>query len=79
VRRGLFTEKGAPKSLYRPGSSTDVLIFQEGKISFADDLVRNMNSTGARSRFSRGFDRPLVETDVMVRSLIATARRGRNK
>ena len=79
VRRGLFMEKGAPKSLYRPGSSTDVLIFQEGKISFADDLIRNMNSTGARSRFSRGFDRPLVETDVMVRSLIATARRGRNK
>jgi phosphatidylserine decarboxylase len=71
VRPGLFMEKGAPKSLYRPGSSTDVLIFQEGRVSFAEDLVMNMYSSRAKSRFSHGFDRPLVETDVKVRSLIA--------
>lgn len=72
VERGTFLKKGAPKSLYRPGSSTDVLIFQEGRISFADDLVGNMLNRHAESRFSQGFGRPLVETDVKVRSLIAT-------
>jgi phosphatidylserine decarboxylase len=71
----MFLEKGAPKSLYRPGSSTDVLIFQEGRIDFARDLIENMYTVKAGSRFSRGFGRPLVETDVKVRSLIATARR----
>jgi phosphatidylserine decarboxylase len=74
VKPGMFLEKGAPKSLYRPGSSTDVLIFQEGRIDFARDLVDNMQTFKADSRFSRGFGRPMVETDVRVRSLIATAR-----
>jgi phosphatidylserine decarboxylase len=75
VKPEMFLEKGAPKSLYRPGSSTDVLIFQEGRIDFARDLIENMYTVKAGSRFSRGFGRPLVETDVKVRSLIATARR----
>jgi hypothetical protein len=30
------------KSLYRPGSSTDVLLFQKGRIRFDDDLLANM-------------------------------------
>ncbi len=74
VRPGMFLAKGVPKSLYRPGSSTDVLIFQEGRVAFAEDLIRNMHHAGAQSRFSAGFDRPLVETDVRVRSLVATAK-----
>jgi phosphatidylserine decarboxylase len=74
VKPGMFLEKGVPKSLYRPGSSTDVLIFQEGRVAFAGDLVANMFTAKAVSRFSRGFGRPLVETDVKLRSLIATAR-----
>lgn len=73
VLPGLFLKKGEPKSLYRPGSSTDVLIFQEGRIHFAGDLVSNMHNPHAHSRFSLGFGRPLVETDVKVRSLLATA------
>jgi phosphatidylserine decarboxylase len=73
VQPGMFLAKGQPKSLYRPGSSTDVLIFQEGRVAFADDLVRNLHHTGAESRFSLGFGRPLIETDVRVRSLVATA------
>jgi phosphatidylserine decarboxylase len=72
VERGMFLKKGAPKSLYRPGSSTDVLIFQKGRISFAADLIRNMYDPNAESRFSHGFGRPLVETDVKVRSQIAS-------
>lgn len=73
VLPGLFLKKGEPKSLYRPGSSTDVLIFQEGRVRFAEDLVSNMHNSQVQSRFSLGFGRPLVETDVKVRSLIATA------
>lgn len=71
VRRGMFLEKGRPKSLYRPGSSTDVLIFRKGRIRFADDIVRNMHRPGIESRFSLGFGKSLVETEVQVRSPIA--------
>ncbi len=71
---GMFVRKGCPKSLYRPGSSTDVLLFEPGRIEFAEDLVRNMRRPGTESRFSAAFGRPLVETDVAVRSLIATRR-----
>lgn len=77
VAKGMFLKKGVPKSLYRPGSSTDVLLFQEGRIEFAEDIVNNMHNRQAVSRFSLGFGRPLVETDVSVRSLIAEGIRGR--
>ncbi|OPZ10272.1 MAG: phosphatidylserine decarboxylase [candidate division BRC1 bacterium ADurb.BinA364] len=74
IEPGMLLKKGRPKSLYRPGSSTDVLIFQPGKIRFREDLIRNRFAAGVQSRFSLGFGRPLVETDVAVRSPIADAR-----
>lgn len=70
VAAGMFLKKGQPKSLYRPGSSTDVLIFQKGRVEFSFDIVMNMFHPGARSRFSEGFGRPLVETEVALRSEI---------
>lgn len=73
VTAGMFLRKGLPKSLYRPGSSTDVLLFQEGRTKFSDDLIRNMFLLGVQSRFSKGFGQPLVETDLKVRSIIGTA------
>lgn len=73
LETGMFLEKGQPKSLYRPGSSTDILIFQQGRVDFSEDLVGNMHRSGVSSRFTHGFGRPLVETDVQVRSQIATA------
>ena len=73
VTRGMFLRKGQPKSLYRPGSSVDVLVFQQGRVRFSEDIVTNMYHQGARSRFSLGFGRPLVETDVKARSEIAAA------
>lgn len=73
MKLGMFLEKGQPKSLYRPGSSTDILIFQKGRVRFAEDLLANMGRPGVSSRFTEGFGRPLVETDVRVRSLIGTA------
>lgn len=71
---GMFIERGCPKSLYRPGSSTDVLLFERGRIAFDHDLLKNLNRPDAQSRFSLGFGRPLVETEVAVRSRIATAK-----
>jgi phosphatidylserine decarboxylase len=73
IRPGMFLRRGQPKSLYRPGSSTDVLVFQPGRVEFAPDLLANQ-SRPASSRFTHGFGQPLVETDVKVRSLIATRR-----
>lgn len=68
---GLFVNKGQPKSLYRPGSSTDILLFQRGRIEFCEDLRRNLVRTDVQSRYSAGLGRPLVETDVTLRSTIA--------
>jgi phosphatidylserine decarboxylase len=73
VDAGMPMDKGVPKSLYRPGSSTDVLLFQEGRVRFSEDLISNMRLPGVRSRFSHGFGQPLVETDLKVRSIIGTA------
>jgi phosphatidylserine decarboxylase len=72
VQPGLFVKKGFPKSLYRPGSSTDLTLFQRDRIKFSKDLVSNQRRSGIQSRFSKGFAAPLVETDLMVRSTIGT-------
>ena len=71
IKPGMFVEKGQPKSLYRPGSSTDILVFQAGRIHFAEDLIRNSLRSDVSSRFSLAFGRPLVETELNVRSIIA--------
>lgn len=71
VAPGMFLKKGMPKSLYRPGSSTDVLIFQPGRVAFSPDILANLHRAGVRTRFSEGFGRPLVETEVRVRQEIA--------
>ncbi len=70
VTPGLFVSKGRPKSLYRPGSSVDVLFFQKGRVEFCRDILANMRNLTASSRFTRGFGQPLVETDIKVRAAI---------
>ncbi len=75
VERGMFLEKGCPKSLYEPGSSTDILLFQPGRIGFDAQLVLNMRRPLASSRFTEAFGKPLLETEVKVRSLIGLAHR----
>jgi len=75
VEPGMFLRKGQPKSLYRPGSSTDILVFQKGRIEFAGDLLENQQRLDVASRFTNGFQAPLVETDIKVRSLLARGRR----
>ena len=71
VAKGMFLRQGAPKAIFRPGSSTVVLLFQPGRIRFAADLLRNQQKPGVRSRYSTKFGLPVVETDVKVRSLLA--------
>jgi len=71
MQPGMFVRKGQPKSMYRPGSSTDVILFQKGRVRFAQELVRNLSRADVDSRLSRGFGAALVETEVQVRSLLA--------
>lgn len=78
IGTGMFVKKGVPKSLFRPGSSTVVLIFQKGRVRFADDIAANMFYPDAESIFSRGFGKSLVETDVKVRSFIASSYKRRD-
>lgn len=73
LKPGMFLRRGQPKSLYRPGSSTDVLLFQAQRVRFAEDLLANQRRCDVPSRFTRGFQQPLVETDVQVRSLVGRA------
>ena len=75
VTPGMFLRRGQPKSLFRPGSSTVVLLFQRERIEFARDLIVNMLREDVRSRFSMGFGKSIVETEVDVRSYIAAGRR----
>jgi len=71
VEKGMFLKVGQPKSLFRPGSSTTVLIFQKDQVQFCPEIISNMRHPFAQSRFSLNFKTPLVETDVKVRSIIA--------
>lgn len=71
VEAGLWVEKGCPKSLYRPGSSTDVLLFEPGRVRFDADLVASQRRADVGSRYSLAFGQPLVESAVRVRSGIA--------
>jgi phosphatidylserine decarboxylase len=71
IEKGMVLQAGAPKALFRPGSSTVVLLFQRDRIRFAEDLLRNQQRKGVHSRYSTAFGKSLVETDVTVRSLLA--------
>ena len=71
MTRGLFLRRGAPKSRYRPGGSTDVLLFERGRVRMSPDLVRAQQRSDVTSRFSLAFRAPLAETEVRVRSTIA--------
>ena len=77
VMPGMEVARGCPKSLYRPGSSTDILIFEADRVRFAADLVDNCRRVDVQSRFTGDDGRPLVETDVPVRSTIAWRKENR--
>jgi phosphatidylserine decarboxylase len=70
LKNGLFVKRGQPKSLFRPGSSIVVLLFEKERIRFDDDLLHNRLRCDAHSRYCLKFERPLVETEVQVRASI---------
>ena len=71
MTQGMFLRRGSPKSRYRPGGSTDVLLFERGRVRMSPDLVRAQQRPDVASRFSLAFRAPLAETEVRVRSTIA--------
>jgi phosphatidylserine decarboxylase len=71
---GMFVERGNPKSLFRPGSSTTVLVFEPGRVRFAPDLLANGQCDGASSRYLLDSGCRPIETDVAVRSPVGYAR-----
>lgn len=75
IEKGMVLKRGCPKSIFRPGSSVDVLIFEKGAVEFSDDLVTNLQRSDVKSRYCEAFQKPLVETEVRVRSTIAKRRR----
>jgi phosphatidylserine decarboxylase len=74
VEAGLFIKKGQPKALFRPGSSTVVLFFEKDRIRFSRDLLENQGRHDVGNRFSGWLERPVVETEVNVRSTIGRKR-----
>src|SRR5262249_3507512 len=72
VGPGMFIKGGQPKSRFRPGSSTVIVLFEKDWVSFAPDLISNRFRHDFSSRFSLGFNQTIVETDVKIRSLLAT-------
>lgn len=75
VMPGSRLQKGRPKSLFKPGSSTVVLIFQPGRVGFEPDILKNQHDPRAASRYTVGFGASLVETDLKVRETIGRAHR----
>ena len=73
---GMWVQRGQPKSLFRPGSSTDVLLFEPGRIHFAPELVENQRKSDVESRFTLGFGQSLAETEIAVRSAFARRQQG---
>lgn len=73
---GMFLKRGQPKSLFRPGSSTTLLVFEPRRVRFAADLLANQATPKAHSRYALAFGQSLIETDVRVRSPIAHALTG---
>jgi phosphatidylserine decarboxylase len=76
VTPGLFLRAGRPKSLFQPGSSVVLLLFEPGRVSLCPDLLQNRRHPSARSRFSEGLGRTVVETDIQVRAPIGFAAGG---
>ena len=74
VSPGLFVKAGQPKSLFRPGSSTTVIIFEQDRCEFSPDLLENRNRQDVTSRFNHHFQHPLVETEIHLRETMGKAK-----
>ncbi|ADR19527.1 phosphatidylserine decarboxylase [Calditerrivibrio nitroreducens] len=75
MMEGLFLKKGQPKSVYRPGSSTNVVLFEKNRIEFDHDLIAFSQNSQTKSRYTYGFNVPITETKIKVRERIGTRRK----
>ena len=73
ITAGMWVERGRPKSLFRPGSSTVVLLFQRDRVQFRPDILTNLRRSDLKSLYSKAWGESWVETDVDVRATIAEA------
>ena len=72
VQVGMFAEQGRPMSLYVPGGSTGLVMFQGGRAKFSDGWLSNLRRSGASSCFSPALGRSKLETELALRSSLAT-------
>ncbi len=71
IEIGMHLTKGSVKSRFRPGSSTDIILFQKNKINFCEKIIENNSNRMVESRYSKAFNQNLVETEINVRTTIA--------
>jgi phosphatidylserine decarboxylase len=73
IEPGMWLQRGSPKSLFRPGSSTVILLFEPGRIAFCPDLLYQQRRRDVSNIFTQALSAPLVETDVKVRAPLGRA------
>lgn len=70
---GMKLTRGQPVALFRPGSSTSIVLWNARRAAHTSYLRRNAGRIDVHSRFSDWLLFPWVETGVAVRSLVASA------
>jgi phosphatidylserine decarboxylase len=71
LNAGDFVVRGSPVSMFRPGSSTSIVLWDGTRASLSGELIANAARSDLRSRFSDWLGKPWVETQVLVRQSIA--------
>ena len=73
VAIGTFLKRGQPMALFRPGSSTSIVLWQRTRASLSAELVRNARRPDVQSRFSDWLLSPWVESALSVRATLASS------
>jgi phosphatidylserine decarboxylase len=73
LRVGDFVPRGAPVSMFRPGSSTSIVMWDGRRAALSRELIANSSRADLRSRFSDWLQKPWAETQVSVRQAISEA------
>ncbi len=73
---GDFIPRGSPVSMFRPGSSTSIVLWNGERASMTPELIENAQRRDLSSRFSDWLGQPWVETQIHVRQAIASASAG---
>ncbi len=73
IKSGSFLRRGQPMALFRPGSSTSIVLWRQPRAVMDTSLARNACRGDVQSRFSHWLLSPWVESAVRVRSTLATS------